>query len=127
VCCAVLSSAPCCSNLCAVLSLCCVVLSHALLTQAHAMVCAVLWCAQEDPKTILKVDLPLPKGQVFEHLAWGPDGTIAASSGGHIHFIDSATGQVCPGLGLCGSAFVRCLGGSFGGVQCLLTILVSRQ
>lgn len=50
---------------------------------------------QEDPKTLLKVDLPLPKGQVFEALAWGPDGTIAAALGEHIHFIDSKTGQVC--------------------------------
>ena len=49
---------------------------------------------QEDPKTLLKVDLPLPKGQVFERLAWGPDGTIAAALGEHIHFIDSKTGQV---------------------------------
>jgi hypothetical protein len=51
-------------------------------------------CPQEDPKTLLKVDLPLPKGKVFEQLAWGPDGTIAASLGEHIHFIDGKRGQV---------------------------------
>lgn len=50
---------------------------------------------QEDPKQLLKVELPLPKGQVFERMAWGPDGTIAAALGGHIHFLDSKTGKVC--------------------------------
>lgn len=55
---------------------------------------AVRYQLQEDPKTLLRVDLPLPGGQVFEQLAWGPDGTVAASLGGHIHFLDSKTGQV---------------------------------
>jgi hypothetical protein len=43
---------------------------------------------------LLNLPLPLPKGQCFERMAWGPDGTIAAAVGGHIHFIDSKTGQV---------------------------------
>lgn len=49
---------------------------------------------QEDPKVLLNTPLPLPQGQVFERMAWGPDGTIAAALGGHIHFLDSKTGQV---------------------------------
>eukprot|EP00878_Enallax_costatus_P010560 GHUV01011027.1.p1 GENE.GHUV01011027.1~~GHUV01011027.1.p1 ORF type:complete len:367 (+),score=82.44 GHUV01011027.1:462-1562(+) len=52
---------------------------------------AVRYHLQEDPKQLLKVDLP--KGQVFERMAWGPDGTIAAAIGGQIHFIDSKTGK----------------------------------
>jgi hypothetical protein len=49
---------------------------------------------QEDPKVLLKADLPLPPGSCFERMAWGPDGTIAAALGGHIHFIDSSSGKV---------------------------------
>jgi hypothetical protein len=49
---------------------------------------------QEDPKVLLNIALPLPNGQCFDRMAWGPDGTIAAAVGGHIHFIDSRTGQV---------------------------------
>lgn len=55
---------------------------------------AVRYQLQEDPKVLLNLPLPLPKGQCFERMAWGPDGTVAAAVGGHIHFIDSKTGQV---------------------------------
>jgi WD40 repeat protein len=79
---------------------------------------AVRYQLQEDPKTLLKIDLPLPAGQVFEQLAWGPDGTVAASLGGHIHFLDSKTGQVgavcgvqCVGLRRC---VPTCVMGCFG-------------
>jgi WD40 repeat protein len=51
-------------------------------------------CLQEDPKTLLVVPSPLPKDQVFERLAWGPDGTIAAAYGTHVHFLSSQTGEV---------------------------------
>jgi WD40 repeat protein len=50
--------------------------------------------SQEDPKLLLKAALPLPAGQMFERLAWGPDGTIAAALGGSIHFLDSSSGKV---------------------------------
>jgi hypothetical protein len=43
---------------------------------------------------LLNIPLPLPKGQCFDRMAWGPDGTIAAAVGTHIHFLDSKTGQV---------------------------------
>jgi len=31
---------------------------------------------------------------VFERMAWGPDGVIAAVLGNHIHFVDSASGAL---------------------------------
>lgn len=64
--------------------------------------------SQEDPKQLLKVDLPLPKGQVFDRMAWGPDGTIAAALGGHIHFIDSRYGSVGDTFVLCRSHQLHC-------------------
>lgn len=52
---------------------------------------------QEDPKVVLTAqlrDLGLKDGQVFERMAWGPDGTIAAAIGSHIHFVDSSSGEL---------------------------------
>jgi hypothetical protein len=43
---------------------------------------------------LLNIALPLPNGQCFDRMAWGPDGTIAAAVGTHIHFLDSKTGKV---------------------------------
>lgn len=55
---------------------------------------AVRYQLQEDPKVLLNLPLPLPSGQCFDRMAWGPDGTIAAAVGGFIHFIDSRSGKV---------------------------------
>ena len=36
--------------------------------------------SQEDPKCLLNVPLALPRGAVYKHLAWGPDGFIAGDT-----------------------------------------------
>jgi WD40 repeat protein len=41
-----------------------------------------------------QVPLELPKGKCYERLSWAPDGTLAASLGGRVHFISTATGQL---------------------------------
>jgi WD40 repeat protein len=56
---------------------------------------------QEDPKTLLTVPLTqlgLKEGQVFSRMAWGPDGTLAAAHGTHIHFIDTDSGKLLESL-----------------------------
>lgn len=58
----------------------------------------VRWQLSEDPKVILTVPLAklgLQPGSMFRRLAFGPDGTVAASAaGGFVHFVDSATGEL---------------------------------
>ncbi|GBF98421.1 hypothetical protein Rsub_10486 [Raphidocelis subcapitata] len=57
----------------------------------------VRYALQEDPKTLLTVPLEslgLKEGRAFEKMAWGPDGTIAAVSGGHIHFVVASSGRL---------------------------------
>ncbi|KAI8469467.1 MAG: WD40-repeat-containing domain protein [Monoraphidium minutum] len=52
---------------------------------------------QEDPKTLLVApltDLGLRAGEVFERMAWGPDGTIAAAHGQFVHFFTGASARL---------------------------------
>ncbi len=42
---------------------------------------------------MLVAGLPLPKGECFSHLAWGPGGVIAAAHGSAIYFLDARTGE----------------------------------
>lgn len=54
----------------------------------------VRFALEEDPKTLKVVAIPLPNGKCYERLAFGPNGMIAASYEGHIHFIRSSNGEL---------------------------------
>lgn len=41
---------------------------------------------QEDPKARQIITMPLPKGQCYSRLAFGPDSVLAAAFGNTIHF-----------------------------------------
>jgi WD40 repeat protein len=48
---------------------------------------------QEDPKKLTTAGLPLPRGQCYSRLAWGPGGHIAAVHGGTVHLLDARSGE----------------------------------
>jgi len=49
---------------------------------------------EEDPKSTLVIAMPLPPGKVYQHVEFGPDGVIAASHEGMVHFISADRGDL---------------------------------